>query len=192
MVLSESTQAMLSVFSVFSKVAKINRAEDRPPPPVVPIQDEANVQRRIEKAVARRQAQADLHSATASDFGWYLIHYLAKTLPCRWSDNDTIIVCSVVEITPPYKGCRMVQGQRDMGQVQRIRQEISLATTAFKAQQIAKATPPIPEPVPSRCDFCFDETAKLAVCAICKVAKYCSKECQREAWQRHHKKVCKR
>jgi hypothetical protein len=32
---------------------------------------------------------------------------------------------------------------------------------------------------------------KLALCRLCKVAKYCSKECQKDDWEKNHKKACK-
>ncbi len=41
------------------------------------------------------------------------------------------------------------------------------------------------------CDECGrDDGISLKVCANCREASYCSKECQREAWKTHHRAVC--
>jgi hypothetical protein len=39
------------------------------------------------------------------------------------------------------------------------------------------------------CEMCAGDGAKL--CARCGVARYCSKECQREHWKQSHKSECK-
>ncbi len=48
--------------------------------------------------------------------------------------------------------------------------------------------------VPS-CDECWLEGVPLKRCQCCKVAKYCSTECQKKAWNEElfsgHKKTCK-
>ena len=42
-----------------------------------------------------------------------------------------------------------------------------------------------------KCDNCEGEFEKVGKCKSCKVAKYCSVECQQQDWA-HHKKVCER
>ena len=46
---------------------------------------------------------------------------------------------------------------------------------------------------PKRCGFCekIFPLTELRRCTKCKTAKYCSKECQTEDWERRHKKHCK-
>ena len=43
-----------------------------------------------------------------------------------------------------------------------------------------------------RCEQCFEKESKVPLqhCSGCKTARYCSKECQAEAWSRHHKYEC--
>lgn len=43
-----------------------------------------------------------------------------------------------------------------------------------------------------RCEQCFEKESKvpLLFCSACKTARYCSKECQTEAWSCHHKYEC--
>ena len=53
-----------------------------------------------------------------------------------------------------------------------------------------------PEPPMRKSHRCFeclkyaDEVKELKTCACCKIARFCSKECQSKAWKRH-KKTCK-
>ena len=44
---------------------------------------------------------------------------------------------------------------------------------------------------PRECDKCLQTYAKLQRCSICRMAKYCSKECQRAHWTAH-KPICKK
>ena len=39
------------------------------------------------------------------------------------------------------------------------------------------------------CNHCGKERGKL-ICSRCRGARYCSEECQREAWRAGHKRVC--
>ena len=41
------------------------------------------------------------------------------------------------------------------------------------------------------CFTCNIETSKLMQCTACKLAKYCSKECQKKSWDSRHKYLCK-
>lgn len=40
------------------------------------------------------------------------------------------------------------------------------------------------------CFMCMWPRSKLMVCTICKEARYCSKECQKNDWERHKKHDC--
>jgi hypothetical protein len=40
------------------------------------------------------------------------------------------------------------------------------------------------------CSFCLYESESLKRCSKCKVAQYCSPECQVKAWKAEHKKEC--
>ena len=40
-----------------------------------------------------------------------------------------------------------------------------------------------------KCANCAEESDKMKQCSVCKVSKYCSKECQSQAWP-EHKKTC--
>merc|ERR1711976_246315 len=42
------------------------------------------------------------------------------------------------------------------------------------------------------CDFCHKSMTKRFSCARCKMAFYCSKECQRKQWSCGHKKFCRK
>ena len=53
-----------------------------------------------------------------------------------------------------------------------------------------------PEPPMRKSHRCFEclkyanEVKELKTCACCKIARFCSKECQSKAWKRH-KRTCK-
>jgi len=40
------------------------------------------------------------------------------------------------------------------------------------------------------CSNCGKHWTRLLICSVCKFARYCSKECQKENWK-EHKKVCR-
>lgn len=43
----------------------------------------------------------------------------------------------------------------------------------------------------SECFGCCIKSKNLSTCSVCKLAKYCSKECQTLSWKKVHKKICK-
>jgi len=43
----------------------------------------------------------------------------------------------------------------------------------------------------SECFNCGVKAEKLSRCSVCKIANYCSKECQTKAWKDCHKNLCK-
>ena len=42
----------------------------------------------------------------------------------------------------------------------------------------------------SACFGCFNVCEKISRCSSCKLAKYCSVECQQKCWKQGHKKLC--
>ncbi|KAI9647175.1 hypothetical protein NHQ30_003558 [Ciborinia camelliae] len=42
------------------------------------------------------------------------------------------------------------------------------------------------------CYFCLDVSSNLNRCSACKRVSYCSAKCQKEDWNRNHKKICKK
>lgn len=42
------------------------------------------------------------------------------------------------------------------------------------------------------CFSCWDESSNLSRCSACKRVSYCSAKCQKQDWNRNHKKICKK
>ena len=40
------------------------------------------------------------------------------------------------------------------------------------------------------CFSCWDKPSNLSRCGACKRVSYCSKKCQKQDWNRNHKKIC--
>mmetsp|Transcript_24907 Transcript_24907/g.59137 ORF Transcript_24907/g.59137 Transcript_24907/m.59137 type:complete len:463 (+) Transcript_24907:88-1476(+) len=49
---------------------------------------------------------------------------------------------------------------------------------------------PISQDILKECDFCGESLDKVDLCSKCKVAMYCSRECQRQDWKRHKSLCC--
>ena len=49
---------------------------------------------------------------------------------------------------------------------------------------------PISQSILKECDFCGESLDKVELCSKCRVAMYCSRECQREDWKRHKSLCC--
>ena len=43
-----------------------------------------------------------------------------------------------------------------------------------------------------KCDCCGKQNVKLSTCARCKMAYYCSQECQKTRWKDGHNKACRK
>lgn len=44
--------------------------------------------------------------------------------------------------------------------------------------------------VVNSCEVCFKEAETRMICSVCRLASYCSKDCQKKAWTTH-KAICK-
>lgn len=42
------------------------------------------------------------------------------------------------------------------------------------------------------CFSCWDVSSNLSRCSACKRVSYCSAKCQKQDWNRNHKKICKK
>ena len=42
------------------------------------------------------------------------------------------------------------------------------------------------------CYSCWDVSSNLSRCSACKRVSYCSAKCQKQDWNRNHKKICKK
>jgi hypothetical protein len=120
-----------------------------------------------------------------SHFLQSLMPYIARKLdiPDEEEDSKTLLaecIRIMAAFYPEYLANKSVEGEN-------LLHIISGKNASARAQQRGVAS--------ETCDLCHAKPAlgtKLQRCSSCKVARYCSRDCQMKAWRSGHRKACRK